>query len=99
MIRIYNNSVRITYDPAKRDWTLAHRGLDFEDAARVFDGLTAEVEDQRKDYGETRIICFGVLQGRLVVIGYTPRGEVRHIFSMRKANDREQARFAPYLGL
>ena len=61
--------------------------------------LTAEVEDKRKDYGETRIICFGVLQSRLVVIGYTPRGTVRHVFSMRKANEREQARFAPYFGL
>ena len=91
--------MRITYDPAKREWTLDNRGLDFEDVAHVFAGLTAEVEDKRNDYGETRIICFGVLQGRLVVIGYTPRGAVRHVFSMRKANDREQARFAPYLGL
>ena len=91
--------MRISYDPAKREWTLTHCGLDFEDAALVFDGLTAEVEDKRKDYGETRIICFGVLQKRLVVIGYTPRGAMRHVFSMRKANDREQARFAPYFGL
>jgi uncharacterized DUF497 family protein len=33
---------------------------------------------------------------RLVVVGYTPRGADRHIFSMRKANRREQARLAPY---
>ena len=33
----------------------------------------------------------------MVVIGYTPRGEERHIFSMRKANDREQTRIAPLL--
>ena len=91
--------MRISYDPPKRDWTLINRGLDFEDAALVFDGLTAEVEDKRKDYGETRIISFGVLHSRLVVIGYTTRGAVRHVFSMRKANDREQARFAPYFGL
>jgi uncharacterized protein len=91
--------VRVSYDPAKREWSLINRGLDFEDAALVFDGLTAEVEDTRKDYGETRIICFGVVQSRLVVIGYTPRGAVRHVFSMRKANHREQARFAPYFGL
>lgn len=90
--------MRISFDPAKRDWTLANRGLDFRDAELVFDGLTAEVEDTRKDYGEKRIICFGLLHGRLVVIGYTPRGTVRHVFSMRKANDREQARFAPYFG-
>lgn len=97
--RIYTNAVRISYDSAKRDWTLTNRGLDFEDAALVFDGLTAEVEDKRKDYGEPRIISFGVLHSRLVVIGYTPRGAVRHVFSMRKANEREQARFAPYFGL
>ena len=91
--------MRVSYDPVKRSWTLANRGLDFEDASQVFGGLTAEVEDTRMDYGETRIICFGLLRGRLVVIGYTSRGAVRHVFSMRKAHDREQARFAPYFGL
>ena len=65
----------------------------------MFDGLTVEVEDTRKDYGEKRIICFGLLAGRMVVVGYTLRGTVRHIFSMRKANDREQTRLAPYFGL
>ena len=65
----------------------------------MFEGLTVEVEDTRKDYGEQRIICYGLLAGRMVVIGYTPRGAVRHIFSMRKANDREQTRLAPYFGL
>jgi uncharacterized DUF497 family protein len=91
--------VRITYDPAKRERTLVDRGLDFEDALEVFRGVTVEIEDERKDYGEPRIICFGTLYGRLVVVGYTPRGSSRHIFSMRKANDREKARLAPYLGL
>lgn len=89
--------MRITYDPAKRARTLAERGLDFEDASIVFAGVTVEVEDTRKDYGERRIICYGALGGRMVVVGYTPRGPVRHIFSMRKANDREQTRLAPYL--
>ena len=81
----------------KRDKTRAERGLDFEDAALVFAGVTVEVEDTRRDYGEPRIICYGTLQGRVVVVGYTPRGAVRHIFSMRKANHREQVRLAPYL--
>ena len=76
-----------------------HLGVDSQDAERVFAGATFEVEDRRKNYGEKRILCFGALQGRIVVIGYTPRGAVRHIFSMRKANDREKARIAPLLGL
>ena len=95
--RIYNNPVRITYDPAKREQTLADRGLDFEDSVLVFAGVTVEVDDTRKNYGERRVICYGTLHGRVVVVGYTPRGAVRHIFSMRKANSREQARLAPYL--
>ena len=88
--------MRISYDPAKRQKTLEERGLDFEDALEVFAGLTFEVEDTRRDYGETRMICFDHLAGRLVVVGYTPRKAVRHIFSMRKANEREQARIGPY---
>ena len=88
--------MRITFDPAKRDRTLADRGLDFEDAALVFRGSTIEIEDTRRNYGERRIICYGLLSGRLVVIGYTQRGASRHIFSMRKANDREKARLASY---
>ncbi len=89
----------ITYDPDKRARTLEERGLDFEDAPIVFAGLTVEVEDTRKDYREIRMLCYGRLEGRLVVIGYTPRGADRHIFSMRKANRREQDRLAPYFGL
>lgn len=87
----------ITYDPAKRAWTLRERGLDFDDAALVFDGVTVEFEDRRRYYGETRMICFGFLQGRLVVVGYTRRGADRHVFSMRKANAREESRIASYL--
>ena len=91
--------MRLSFDPAKRESTLAERGLDFEDALSVFAGTTVEIEDRRKDYGESRIICYGLLEGRMVVVGYTPRGAVRHVFSMRKANDREQTRLAPYFGL
>ena len=91
--------MRITFDPAKRAATLDERGLDFADAAEVFDGLTAEVEDTRKDYGETRVICFGLLRGRLVQVVYTPRDAGRHIISMRKANAREKARLSSIFGI
>src|SRR5688500_5328586 len=60
--------MRVTFDPAKRAKTLSERGLDFEDAATVFQGTTVEIEDTRRKYGETRIICYGLLAGRLVVI-------------------------------
>jgi uncharacterized protein len=87
----------ITYDPAKRARTIRKRGLDFEDAATVFAGGTYQREDDRRDYGEVRIITVGLLRQRMVVLVWTPRGADRHVISMRKANDREKARYARYL--
>ena len=89
--------MRLTFDPVKRAKTLTERGLDFADAALIFAGVTIEIEDTRKNYGEKRVICYGLLAGRVVVVGYTPRGADRHVFSMRKANEREKARIAPLL--
>lgn len=54
-------------------------------------------EDARFDYGESRFTSAGVLDGRMVVIVWTPRGEVRRIISMRKANEREIEKFASAL--
>jgi uncharacterized DUF497 family protein len=87
----------ITFDEAKRGRTLEERGLNFLDAEAVFSGPVFEFEDERADYGETRIITVGLLAGRMVIVGWTPRGSDCHVFTMRKANDREQARYAGLL--
>lgn len=87
----------ITFDPAKRDRTLAERGLDFEDAELVFAGPGFTFEDIRRDYGEHRIVTVGFLAGRMVIVIWTPRGRDGHVFSMRKANVREQKRYAPLI--
>lgn len=91
--------MRSSFDQAKWANTLEERGLDFQDAREVFKGVTVEVDDERKDYGKRRVLCFGLLRGRLVVVGYTIRGDTRHIFSMRKTHDREKTRLASYFGL
>jgi uncharacterized DUF497 family protein len=89
---------RITFDPAKRETTLRERGLDFASAAEVFEGHTFDQPDDRRDYGEVRVITIGSLAGRMVVLVWTQRGDARHVISMRKANDREQALYARHLG-
>jgi uncharacterized DUF497 family protein len=85
--------MKLSWDELKRQAALADRGLDFADAEVVFASAVVEWKDIRKDYGEGRMLCVGLLLGRLVVVGYVQRGQSRHIFSMRKANEREQARF------
>lgn len=64
----------------------------------VSEGDTLDVIDNRFDYGEERVITVGHLDGRLVVVVWTERGDARHIISMRKANEREKKRFAQRLG-
>jgi uncharacterized DUF497 family protein len=85
--------MRITFDPAKRAWTLAERDLDFADAVKVFLGPTFDAPDDHRDYGELRIITAGLLDGRMVIVVWTQRGDARHIISMRKANDREKTQY------
>ncbi len=81
----------ISFDPAKRAATLFHRGLDFADAGTVFAGVTITVQDMRRDYGEDRYITAGHLEGRCVVLVWTPRDEARRIISMRHAHAGEEA--------
>ena len=90
--------MQIEFDPEKRNKALTERGLDFARAEEVFAGVNVTAEDARFDYGEPRFTTVGALDGRMVVMVWTPRGEVRRIISMRKANEREIAKFAPALG-
>ena len=84
--------MKIRFDPAKRAATLADRGLDFLDAAEVFAGPQLTLTDDRQDYGEPRFQTYGLLNGRLMLVVWTPRGSERHVFSMRKCNEREKAK-------
>jgi uncharacterized DUF497 family protein len=89
--------MRITFDVAKRDATFNERGLAFEDAATVFQGKTLDMVDDRFDYGEERIVGVGRLAGRMVIVVRTQRADARQVISIRKANEREEKRFAERL--
>ncbi len=89
--------MKIEFDSAKRHKTLLERGLDFADAKNVFEGVHFTAQDSRVDYEEDRFITVGWLNAQLVVLVWTPRGEVRRIISMRKANDREKTLYTRHL--
>jgi uncharacterized DUF497 family protein len=89
--------MQIEFDPEKRHQALLERDLDFARADEVFKGHHFTAEDLRQNYGEPRFITVGMLDNRMVVMAWTPRGEARRIISMRKANEREKSRYAYYL--
>jgi uncharacterized DUF497 family protein len=81
------------WDPAKEEKNVRERDLDFTMASRIWDRPVLEMIDGRRDYGETRIMAFGKIDGRLIAVLFTWRGVRRRIISARKANRREQRRF------
>ncbi|WP_232824241.1 BrnT family toxin [Blastomonas sp. UPD001] len=61
-------------------------------------GPTFTQEDTRHDYPESRFQTYGLLDGRLVMVAWTPVPQGARVISMRKCNDREQAKFTSRLG-
>lgn len=88
----------ISYDEAKREWTLANRELDFANAGQIFANVHFTQEDDRFDYPEPRYQTYGLMDDRMVMVVWTPTAEGVRIISMRKCNDREQKAFTSRLG-
>ena len=78
------------WDEAKSDACLAARGFDFAFAAAVFaDPTLAVAVDDRRDYGEPRLVAIGAIAGRHYTVVFTPRAAKVRIISARRANRRE----------
>lgn len=88
----------VSFDPEKRAWTLAERGLDFADAADVLAGLTLTLEDDRFAYPELRYQRYGWLDDRLALVVWTPTETGIRVISMRRCHDKEADRIAPRMG-
>ena len=86
---LYNYPMKIGFDPNKSAKNARERQLPFELAADLEWDLALTFEDDRFAYGEIRIIALAPLKGRLHVVCYNQRDDVRWIISFRKANARE----------
>jgi uncharacterized protein len=85
---------RFDWDERKSEATLAIRGFDFEFACQIFDGPTIERIDDRREYGEVRVVAVGRADDFLLTVVYTDRVEVgeivRRIISARRSNYHER---------
>jgi uncharacterized protein len=87
----------VEYDLEKHLRNIEERGLGFDIAAEIFEGLVLEWPDERFDYGEDRFIALGMVDGRVLVVVYTWRGERRRIISARKADKDERETYGKAL--
>lgn len=90
--------MKIAFDPVKRAIALQDRGVDFLDAALVFNEPSITAEDTRFDYPEQRFLTFGLINDRLMAVVWTPIEDGIRVISMRKSNEREQKVFADRMG-
>jgi len=82
------------FDPAKNTANMAKHGVSLT-AVAAFDWGCAHVEeDMRFDYPERRFKATGYIGQRLYVVIFCMRGNARRIISLRKANPREEIRYA-----
>ncbi|GHU03449.1 hypothetical protein FACS1894158_01920 [Betaproteobacteria bacterium] len=87
----------VLYDETKRKSNIKDHGLDFVGCEAIFSGPTASAEDTREAYGERRVNVIGFLNGQIVCLTYTERGENLRVISLRKANRNETRYFAKTL--
>ena len=90
--------VKFEWDENKNESNIEKHGLDFEDAAEVFDSPTLIALDARQNYGEDRWIGLGLIEYRVVVVVYTYRDtDIVRVISMRKALQHEKYQYEEFL--
>lgn len=82
--------MRFEWDESKRIKNLNRHGIDFVGLELLFDSETHTVLDDRYDYGETRLLTIGFLNGEVFAVSHLESGDVIRIISVRKAQKHEQ---------
>ncbi len=85
------------WDEAKSDRNLRLRNLGFDYASLVFAGPTIEKPDQRRAYGEVRVLAIGAVGSEILAVVYTDRDGIRRIISARKANRKERRQWQSFV--
>ena len=89
------------WDENKRSINLNKHGIDFIDAADVFnDPNRIETVDERHDYGEERLQTIGYAMPGLLFVVYTYKDNntKRRLISARKASRKEKAIYNSQIG-
>ena len=77
------------WDEAKSLRNRHERGFGFDAAALIFAGSVIEWCDIRQAWGEARVVAIGSVEGTILAVIYTSRGDRRRIISARRARKKE----------
>lgn len=86
--------MRFEWVDAKNAANIRKHGIDFADAADIFNHPLLALPDDRGDHDEERWVAIGWLKALVGVVIYTERtGDVIRIISARKATKHEVRRY------
>ena len=85
--------MKIDFDPAKDRLNTEKHGLSLAVAASLEWDAALLWFDDRRDYGENRVLALAPKTGILYYVAFVDRGELRRIISLRRANRREVKRY------
>jgi uncharacterized DUF497 family protein len=86
------------WDAGKNVANQIKHGISFEEACLIFKGDVLSGVDNRRDYGETRHISIGAVQGLIVItVVHTDRDGAIRIISARLANRKERQNYYDHL--
>jgi hypothetical protein len=89
--------IAVEWDESKRTGNLELHGVDFRDAALIFDGAVLEAEDKRSNYAERRFRALGCVGDDTFMVAFTRRGQVRRIISEWRVDDEGRRRYQAIL--
>ena len=85
--------MRFEFDPKKNHLNLHKHGVSLALASELdWDSALLWVDD-RRDYGETRILALAPRTDILYYVAFVDRLDVRRVISLRRANRREVRRY------
>ena len=81
--------IELEYDPEKNQRNIVERGLPFDLAGLVLaDPNVVHEVDNRKDYGEPRLVAYGNAEGLRLRLCYTPRGEKIRVITLYQVHKK-----------
>jgi uncharacterized protein len=85
------------WDEQKNNINIEKHSIDFNFAKEIFSGVWISKPDNRRDYGEERLIALGLLGEFVLVAVYTRRGQKIRLISTRRANAEERRIYYEYV--
>ena len=81
------------WDERKRAANINERDVDFAHAVQIFENMVLTRIDDRKDYGEIRLISLGMVEDECFVVVHTERKGATRIITAWKGGQDEKDQY------